>query len=65
MQTWRATYSVPLREEPSTSSEKLRQVPRNTTLRALEQRGEWLRAEYDHDGETVTGWVNTGFISQA
>nr|WP_235928726.1 SH3 domain-containing protein [Nesterenkonia haasae] len=55
---WQATYSVPLREEPSSSSDKLVQIPRGEVLRTGERRGSWVQVE--HDG--VIGWVNTTFV---
>ena len=62
---WTASFSVPLREEPSTSAEKLVQIQRGTTLSALERRGDWIRVEYTHAGDSYTGWVSTGYITQA
>jgi len=63
--TWTASYSVPLREEASTSSDKLVQIPRGAELKQLKREGSWLKAEYTSGGETHTGWVNTSYISQA
>ncbi|WP_243729020.1 transglycosylase family protein [Nesterenkonia sphaerica] len=55
---WRATYSVPLREEPSSSADKLAQIPRGEVLRTGERRGSWVQVE--HDG--AVGWVNTAYV---
>ena len=63
--TWTATYSVPLREKASTSSDKLVQIPRGTELKQLQREGSWLKVQYTSGGDTQTGWVNTSFISQA
>ena len=62
---WTAGYSVPLREEPSAESEKLVQIPRGAVLDAGERSGSWLQVEFTHDGETLTGWVSTRFITAA
>ncbi|MGJ9406031.1 SH3 domain-containing protein [Nesterenkonia aurantiaca] len=63
--TWTASYSVPLREEASTSSDKLVQVPRGTELKQLQREGSWLKVQYKVGGDNYTGWVNTSYISQA
>ena len=62
---WTAGYSVPLREEPSSDSEKLVQIPRGAVLDAGERSGSWLQVEFTHDGEPLTGWVSTRFITLA
>lgn len=62
---WTASYSVPLREEPSTSADKLVQVPRGAVLDAGERSGSWVQVEFTHDGETLTGWVNTRYVTAA
>ncbi|MCH8564215.1 SH3 domain-containing protein [Nesterenkonia sp. LB17] len=63
--TWTASYSVPLREEASTSSDKLVQVPRGTELKQLQREGSWLKVQHKVGGDSYTGWVNTSYISQA
>nr|WP_223881281.1 SH3 domain-containing protein [Nesterenkonia ebinurensis] len=54
---WQTSYSVPLREEPSSSADRLAQIPRGTVLETGERRGSWAQTEYDG----LTGWVNTSF----
>nr|WP_255342471.1 MULTISPECIES: SH3 domain-containing protein [Nesterenkonia] len=56
---------MPLREEASTSSDKLVQVPRGTELKQLQREGSWLKVQYKVGGDNYTGWVNTSYISQA
>lgn len=56
---------MPLREEPSTSADKLVQVPRGAVLDAGERSGSWVQVEFTHDGETLTGWVNTRYVTAA
>ncbi|WP_438830129.1 transglycosylase family protein [Nesterenkonia natronophila] len=55
---WRASYSVPLREGPSSSADKLAQIPRGEVLRTGERRGSWVQVEHDGD----LGWVNTAYV---
>ncbi|GFZ90736.1 hypothetical protein GCM10011359_20110 [Nesterenkonia alkaliphila] len=56
-----ATYSVPLREEPSSSAERLAQIPRGAVLTTGERTGGWLKAQYDG----FTGWVRAQYITPA
>lgn len=62
---WAATYSVPLRETPDSNADRLAQIPRGEVLETGEERGSWLQIEYDDDGERLTGWVNTQFVTAA
>ncbi|WP_157983895.1 transglycosylase family protein, partial [Nesterenkonia muleiensis] len=58
---WRATYSVPLREEPGSGSDKLAQIPRGAVLSTGERTGAWIQVEYDG----ALGWVNTAYVTAA
>ena len=62
---WNASYSVPLREEADSSSEKLLQIPRGAELEKLDEDGSWIQVRYAEDGETHTGWVNTDYVIAA
>ncbi len=62
---WNASYSVPLREEADSSSEKLLQIPRGAELEKLDEDGSWIQVRYTEDGETLTGWVNTDYVAVA
>nr|WP_225973148.1 SH3 domain-containing protein [Nesterenkonia natronophila] len=49
---------MPLREGPSSSADKLAQIPRGEVLRTGERRGSWVQVEHDGD----LGWVNTAYV---
>ena len=56
---------MPLREEASTSSDKLAQIPRGAVLDAGERSGSWIQVQFTHEGEELTGWVNTRYVTAA
>ncbi|MGC8011133.1 SH3 domain-containing protein, partial [Salmonella enterica] len=62
---WNASFSVPLREEADSSSEKLAQIPRGADVEQLGTDGDWIHVRFTDDGEALTGWVNTGYLSHA
>lgn len=61
----RTSYSVPLREEPSTSAEKLAQIPRGEVLRTGDTEGTWVQVEFETDSGTQLGWVDLTYLTAA
>ncbi len=62
---WTAVYSVPLREQPDSQSDRLAQIPRGAVLQTGQRSGSWIEVEYQQEGETLTGWVNTRYVTTA
>ena len=62
---WNASYSVPLREEADSSSDRLVQIPRGSELEKLGEDGSWIQVRYTGEDETLTGWVNTDYVMAA
>ncbi len=58
-----AAYSVPLREEPSATAERVVQIPRGTVLIQLQRESGWAEVAWFRSGEQVTGWVSTTYLT--
>ena len=52
---WNASFSVPLREEPGSSADKLAQIPRGADVEQLDENGSWIQVRYTDEASISQG----------
>ena len=57
------TERLNVRPAPTRANTPIATIPEGTPLDVLEQRPEWVRVRYRHDGRRATGWVSRAYVA--